>query len=390
MIMKKLLFLVSLLYATSSIAQYIQLTENAQVSIITVEPGKNLYDAFGHSAYRVKDHVLGIDQAYNYGMYNFNKPNFYLNFAKGKLEYELGSYPFTYFLRNYVEENRSVTEQILNISQLQKQQFFEFLENNAKPENKTYLYDFLYDNCATKLPEVSHNILQDKMLLNYEYAEGKDYTFRDLIHQYLDNHPWGSFGIDLALGSVIDKKATPKEYTFLPDYVLKAYEKATIKVDDEQAPLVFKTNQLFISKPKQNESSFLTPFILFSLLALLVTWITFNDLKKKRRSKWLDFSLFFFTGTLGLLITLLWFATDHTATAKNYNVFWAFAPNMIVAFLLLKNTIKPWLKNYFLLLILLLVLVIVLWIFKIQVFAVGVLPILLLLGVRYWYLYKIS
>ena len=228
------------------------------------------------------------------------------------------------------------------------------------------------------------------MLLNYEYAEGKDYTFRNLIHQYLDNHPWGSFGIDLALGSVIDKKATPKEYTFLPDYVLKAYEKATIKVDDEQAPLVFKTNQLFISKPKQNESSFLTPFILFSLLALLVTWITFNDLKKKRRSKWLDFSLFFFTGTLGLLITLLWFATDHTATAKNYNVFWAFAPNMIVAFLLLKNTIKPWLKNYFLLLILLLVLVIVLWIFKIQVFAVGVLPILLLLGVRYWYLYKIS
>lgn len=390
MIIKKLLFLVSLLYATSSMAQYIQLTENAQVSIITVEPGKNLYDTFGHSAYRVKDHVLGIDQAYNYGMYDFTKPNFYTNFAKGKLEYELGSYPFSYFLRNYVEENRSVTEQILNISQQQKQQFFEFLENNAKPENRAYLYDFLYDNCATKLPEVSQNILHDKMLLNYEYAEGKDYTFRDLIHQYLGNHPWGSFGIDLALGSVIDKKATPKEYTFLPDYVLKAYEKATITASNEQQPLVLITNQLFVSQPKSNESDLLTPVTVFSLFALLVIWITFNDLKKKRRSKWLDFSLFFFAGVIGFLIALLWFATDHTATAKNYNVFWAVFPNMIVAFLLLKNTLKPWLKNYFLLLIMLLVLVIILWIFKVQVFAVGVLPILLLLGIRYFYLYKIS
>lgn len=386
--MRKVLLIFLLILAQNNFAQQIRLSEDAQISMITIEPGKYLVDTFGHSAIRVKDDRLGIDQAYNYGTYDFNKPNFYLNFAKGKLEYDLSSYPFIYLLRGYKRENRSITEQVLHISQQDKQRFFEFLENNAKPENKTYLYDFLYDNCATKLPEVSAQILDKKLQLNYDFASGQELTFRDLIHLYLDEQPWGKFGIDLALGSVIDVRAKPQEYVFLPDYVFKSFEKATITNSETSKPLVSKTNVLFQSTPKEEQKFYFTPVVFFTILALLVLWITFKDHRRHKRTKLLDFLLFFSTGIVGMLMLLLWLTTDHHATAKNYNVLWAFAPNLIVAFYFLKNELKPWIKYYLVLLLLLLVLAIVIWIFQIQIFSIAVIPIMILLVLRYVYLFS--
>ena len=93
--------------------------------------------------------------------------------------------------------------------------------------------------------------------MNYDFADDLDYTFRELIHLYLDDKPWGKFGIDLALGSVIDRKATPEEYLFLPDYVLKSYEKATIQKDNEAVSLVKRTNLLYTSKPAEKKGYFL-------------------------------------------------------------------------------------------------------------------------------------
>jgi len=365
-------------------SQEIQLSSEAEISVITVDPGSQLVDAFGHSAFRIKDSPLGIDQAYNYGMYNFNTPNFYNKFARGKLLYDLGSYPFHLFLKSYVKENRTVKEQILLLSLQEKQQFFEFLQHNAKPENKSYLYDFLFDNCATKLPEVSSKILKGNIEFNYDFEE-KDLTFRDLIHLYLNEQPWGALGIDLALGSVIDRKATPKEYTFLPDYVFESYRNSSLN----SQPIVKETKILFEAEPKEKGRKFFTPLVLFSLLAVLVILITFNDFKKKKRSKWLDFFLFFTTGIIGLLVLLLWLATDHTATANNYNIFWAFMPNLIVAFQLLKNNLKGWIRKYSVLLVILLIMTAIFWILKVQVFSIAIIPILLMLFVRYWFLSKV-
>ena len=385
--MKKIIFFLLILVIQHSFAQYVKLSDNAQISVITVDPGANLVDSFGHSAFRIKDEVLGIDQAYNYGTYDFNRPNFYLNFARGKLLYDLSSYPFYYFLKSYVQENRTVKEQILNLTQHQKQQFFEFLQNNVKPETKSYLYDFLYDNCATKLPQVSEKILNDKIQFNYDFIEGKSATFRDQIHKYLGKQPWGKFGIDLALGSVIDKKMKPQEYEFLPDYVFEAYQYASIKNSTTVKPLVSKTNILFTSQPLKKESFYVTPLLVFTLLALLVIFISYKDYTKKQRSKWLDFLMFFVTGLLGVFVLLLWFATDHSATAKNFNTLWAFAPNFLIAFLLCKP-LKKWLKKYLILLLLLILLTVFLWITKTQVFNLAVLPILIMLTVRYLYLLR--
>ena len=384
--MSKILTIVIGLFTITLSGQEIKLSPAAKVSVVTCGPGEPLYSAFGHSAFRVEDPVLGIDQAYNYGTFNFDTPNFYVKFARGKLLYDLSSYPFHYFYKEYKSDNRWVKEDILNLSPSETQRFFEFLQNNAKPENRSYLYDFFFDNCATKLPEVSHKILKDTVKLNYNFADNQHYTFRQLLHLYLTNHPWGKFGIDLALGSVIDRKATPQEYLFLPDYVSKAYENGTINSE----PLVTKSQMLIPSVKEVRNSTIFTPLLLFFILALLVVIITIRDLKQHKRSKWLDAFLFLITGLPGLVILLLWFATDHTATANNFNALWAFAPNLIFVVTLFKEELPHFLKYWLILLLGLLAVTVLLWIIKIQIFPIAIIPLLVLLAIRYIYLYRVS
>ena len=380
--MKVKVTLIFILLSIFGFSQTPKLSPNATISMITVAPGESLNDTWGHSAIRIKDNLLGFDVVYNYGTYDFNTPNFYTKFMRGKLLYDLGVNQFHNFYRYYKQQNRSVVEQVLNLNQDQKQAYFNYLQNNARPENKKYLYDFFFDNCATKLRFVNSEILKSKVVYKDELLK-KDYTFRDLIYQKLENHPWGEFGIDVALGSVIDRQATPKEYTFLPSYIYENFKTAQIIKKGQTLPLVKKENILFKQKEKKAKSIFFTPFNVFSFLALLVIILSYFDIKNKRQSKKIDFILLFTTGLVGLLVVLLWFATDHSATKNNFNVLWAFLPNLIVSFYVFKEKKQAFLKKYYLFLILLLVIMIVLWILKIQVFNLAMMPILLMLFVRY-------
>ncbi|MBL4745478.1 MAG: DUF4105 domain-containing protein [Flavobacteriaceae bacterium] len=374
-----------LLGYTPIIAQQ-TVTENASVSIITCGPGTELFTTFGHSAFRISDPSLGIDRIYNYGTFDFHAPYFLFNFAKGKLIYQLGTSDTGRFIRVYNYEKRWIKEQILNIDTEKVQAFYEFLENNAKPENKDYRYDFFYDNCATKLEEVITQILGAQVTFSNAHLSSNK-THRDLIDDYTQEHVWGKFGIDLALGSVIDKRASFDEYRFLPDYMMQAFEHATINRDGEKVPLIKTTSDLLYPFPKTPKGFEFTPLLLCSLIFLIVSLITFLDFKRKKRTKTLDFLLFFSTGIIGIIVLLLWFATDHTATYKNLNFLWAFAPNLILAFLFLKNTLKGWLKHYLLITLLLLDILLVVWIFEIQQFNTALIPLILALYVRYIYLF---
>ena len=109
------LFILFSILSLVGYSQQLELSPQAEISVITCDPGAELYSSFGHSAFRVVDHSLGLDQVYNYGTFNFNTHNFYVKFAQGKLMYDLSSYPFHYFLRDYVKENRTVIAQVLNL-----------------------------------------------------------------------------------------------------------------------------------------------------------------------------------------------------------------------------------------------------------------------------------
>lgn len=386
MMHKKFHFIFILLFSCFQLTAQQKLTSEATVSVVTCGPGSELYSAFGHSAFRVYDPLLKLDKIYNYGTFDFNKPNFYLNFAKGKLTYQLSTTRYGYFLQQFNYENRWVKTQELDLDEADVQAVYDFLENNAKPENMSYQYDFFYDNCSTKIEEVIKAVLKEKVTFDNDHITDHK-SHRDLIADYTaEKFKWGKFGIDLALGSVIDREATATEYKFLPDYIYLGFNNATINVDGKNKPLV-KANNTILNEVKQPVPFSVTqPFIVFLVIALFFIYKTYQNYTTDKRSKWVDFFLYFITGLIGVAVLLLWFATSHTATYKNFNFLWAFAPNLVVAFFMFKKVLPKWLANYNKLLLVLLALQAILWILKIQVFNIAILPIITMLFVRYSFL----
>ena len=384
---KTLLILGLLLFIKVSHAQQNRLSEQAEISVLTVGPGTTLNDAFGHSAFRIKDPSIRLDVTYGYGEYDFDAPNFYLKFAQGKLNYLISKIDFQIFYYAYSQRfNRTIKEQVLNLSQTERQKLYEYLINNYKPENRPYLYEFFYDNCATKIKDVI-NIASNNTITFHNPKDFEDATFRTLIHNNLNKNSWGSLGIDLALGSVIDKKATPEDHMFLPENIYSFFENATIINTNE--PVVKESRVLYSKKPSHQASQFLTsPLFILGIIGLLIICITYNDYKNKKRTKWLDVTLFIVTGLLGIMILLLWFATDHKGTHQNYNLLWAFALNILFIGQLLRKKASEWFIKYIKFLIILLCLLTLHWSIGIQVFAIGLIPLLLALFIRYVFLIK--
>ena len=383
MIKKIILLFLLLLQGVLGISQGAELSPLSKISLLTVGTGEDLAAKFGHSAIRFQDPTLGIDVVYGYGTYDFEDPNFYLNFVRGKLAYTISRMPFTNFELGYQIEERWIKEQELNLNLERRKEILFFLENNLLPENRKYQYDFLFDNCATKIPEVFEKTLGPALQFDYSYLKNQ-YTFRQLIHQNLEVNSWSNFGIDLALGSVIDRKATPYEHLFLPLYVYEQMKHTTLN----GKPIVKNESVLLDISPKENSSLFLlTPIFWLSVIMLLVLFITYKDFTKKTRTPWVDVFLFLATGLAGILILFLWLFTDHNATKMNFNFLWAFAPNVVVGFYLIKKQLPKWIGKYVIALLVLLIITCVLWILQIQIFSILLVFILIALAVRYSYLF---
>lgn len=365
------------------------LSEDAKISILTIGPGTNLNDAFGHNAFRVQDQAIGLDKTYDYGRYNFETPNFYLKFAQGKLLYEVGSNNFQPFLNYYKRQDRWVKEQLLTLTSQEKKKLYAFLENNAKPENKKYKYDFFYDNCATRMRDVLQNVLGERLHFSDNHIT-ESYTFRQLIQKNVHWNTWGSMGMDVAIGAVVDVPAKPLEYQFLPEYVYHGVANAEIITRDLRIPLLRENTVLYNASEKTQSPDYLTsPVFIFSLLALAILGFTIRDIQRGKRTRSIDGIIFSITGLIGIFLFLLWFATDHSATANNYNVLWAFLFNVFVVYAVTRKDPKPWVRKYVFFLILLMVLLIMHWATGVQNFAYALIPILIALVIRYAYLIRI-
>tara|TARA_B110000003_G_C16641562_1_gene530386 strand:+ start:216 stop:1394 length:1179 start_codon:yes stop_codon:yes gene_type:complete len=386
---KPLLTLIFLLSYFTALTQINTLAKDAEISIITIGPGKQLYDSFGHNAIRVSDPSNGKDLAFNYGTFDFNTPNFYIKFGQGKLPYALSVSTYDGFLRNYIAEKRWIKQQKLDLTYGEKIAIFEFLLNNAQPSNREYQYDFFFDNCATRIRDVLAVNLGSKLSYKPEQYAASLYSFRELIQQRLHWNSWGSLGIDIALGAVIDRTANPWEHQFLPDYVFESLKSATITRNNKTSALIKKETTINNPGPMARNSAFLlSPFFVFLVLAIGIVYRTLRDSEQQKRSRWLDTVLFFVTGIVGVLLLVLWLATDHTATVSNYNILWAFPLNLIFCTLVSKKVPKKWIKSYVSFLIILLTLLVVHWFTGVQVFAPALLPLVIALFIRYLYLVK--
>lgn len=382
MVLKKIITLL-LLLLTFSVNAQLQLTSESKISILTIGPGEALNDAFGHTAIRVKDPVYKFDIVFDYGRYDFETENFYLKFTQGKLNYEISQSEFDTFFGYYQYQQRSVKEQQLNLNSEQKTAFYLLLKENIKPENKTYPYDFFYNNCATKIIDGIETILNDQIV--YEpSASFEQLSFRNLIRSDLNENSWGSFGIDIALGSKIDQIASVEEHLFLPKYLHRLLENSHLKTDG--TTLVTASKTLNPSEKTTKANFFSSPLFILGILALIVVLITYNDFKTKKRSTCLDVCIFTITGCIGVVLLLLWFATDHSATAYNYNLLWACALNVLFIPSICKSKLNNRGISYLKFLIVLFSLMGLHWMTGVQSFAIGLSPILIAIGVRYLFL----
>jgi len=364
-----------------------QLTESSKVSLLTCATGDELYSAFGHTAFRVQDSALGIDVVYNYGTFDFNQPNFYLNFTKGKMIYSLSRRSFEAFLYEYELEKRWVKEQILDLSLDQRNQLLAFFEENYLPQNRDYLYDPLLNNCSSITGDILLEQFGDAIVFKDSHIE-KQYTFRQLVRQFMDVNTWSMFGIDLAFGSPVDRKATVQEHMFLPYYTMEQLRYTTLN----GKPLV-KRERTILDYSEHSQKSFfpLSPLFWFLMLLAFTAIITYFDYKHKARSRWLDFSLLFITGLAGTFLFLLWVAADHTSTPYNYNILWAFPINTIAAFaFVFQDRVPLWAPKYLWSALGLIAIMLLLWIIKVQIFSPVLIPLLLTLAIRYLYMIKYS
>lgn len=381
--LKNILCLLLFIFSMVGHAQKIDLSPLSEISVLTAGSGSELYSSFGHSAIRVQDPTLGIDAVYNYGMFDFTTPNFYTKFARGKLNYTLARQRFPYFLMGYEQEKRWVKEQSLDLTLDERKSLFQFLETNYQPENRDYKYDFFYNNCATKIWDVLKEVYGDTLMLDENYLS-ELYTHRQLIHQNVPTNSWSGFGIDLALGSVIDDIATPKEHMFLPEYIMKQIDKAQLGPKS----LTAEPEEILSFEPVDNHPNFfLSPAFVLSILLILILIMTYRDLKYNTRLRWLDFILFFVTGIAGVVMVFLWFFTDHNATAGNFNILWAFPLNLIVAFITAQKRGPNWVAKYALFLLALLAITLLLWLFRVQIFSPVLILVWLALGARYLFLF---
>ncbi len=371
----------------ASFAQAPQLSEKAQISVLTCSTGNELFSSFGHTAIRVQDASLGIDVVYNYGTFDFNKPNFYLNFAKGKLVYSLSRRRFENFLYNYELEKRWVKEQILDLNTSENNLLFKFLENNYLPENRDYLYDPLFNNCSSITGDVLEKEFEGGIIFNGSHLEEK-YTFRELVRQYIPLNSWGMFGIDLAFGGVTDKTATVREHMFMPYYAMEQLANTT-----KAGKPLLKRERTILNYPEDSgndQDSLLTsPIFWFMMLLAFVIAITLLDYRHQGHNKILDFLLFFVSGLAGLLILVLWFATDHIVTGKNFNFLWLMPVNLFVAFkIITKKEMPIWLPKYLWFAIACIGIVLLIWVFRIQILSPLNIPLMLALIIRYLFLLK--
>jgi hypothetical protein len=385
---KKTIFLIFLcLLFINKIEAQVNLSINSEISLITAGPGEELYEKFGHSAFRVVDTTLNIDLIYNYGIFDFNAPNFYSNFAKGKMYYLVAKYDFKYFLASYKQDKRWLKQQILNLDLSEKQRVFDYLENNVRKENATYLYDPFFDNCATKLRDILQITFGNNIALNSTNISNNQ-TLRALMDQEIYWNTWGNFGINIIAGTILDKKRSQLSYTYLPDQLYNTFKYARIKRENVFIPLVEKERVLLSFTEQATSLKITSPVTVFSIFLIIVLFISFKDLKNNKRSRYLDFIIFFITGLVGLLLTYLWLFSSHTTAPNNFNILWAFLPNLWMAFSLRKKNVKVGVKKYILLLLFTLGILPFLWFFKIQAFPFAAIPIFLLLFIRYLFLYK--
>lgn len=322
--MKKFFYTLIILFGTMGSLQaetfigYPIAPENTQISLLTCSPGDLIYELFGHTAIRIQDDSHKLDFVVNYGLFDFDQPHFVYRFVRGKTDYTVGvSYTHS-FIQSYAERGSSITESTLNLTLAEKQDLLNRLNENLQPENRVYRYNFIYNNCATKVRDIFDMSIKRKL----SYPTHVDsYSFREAIMLYTETAPWSQLGFDLCLGARADRTATQREMLFLPEVLGETYASAMLTDSIGIQPLCLQTSQI-IPATQEKGTAWFSPTLCAYLLLLMVLYASFFLNKHKIWLKRMDVVLFTINGIGGCIILFLILYSQHPFTGQNYNILW--------------------------------------------------------------------
>ena len=385
-----------ILFALVSVFSSAQtLSPYATISLLTIAPGDELYSTFGHSGIRIKDPMEGIDLVYNYGAFNFSTQGFYIKFLRGTLPYKISLNYFDSELNGegpypgWNQEKRLVQEQVLNLSGKQKQGVADFLAKNYLPENREYAYKFFYDNCSSRLRDVLKTVCGDS--LSFQSNVHADSSYRQWIDVYArkNNKLWADFGMDLAIGQPSDCLTGANGAMFLPDNLKDAFDKAKIKRNGVWQPLV--SQKLNVNPEVLNDvvkkKELITPNILFWGLLVLISGLTFLQLKLENSNFLFDKILFTVTGIVGWVIVFLWFFYNQGVKVYNLYIIWAYTLLLPIALLIKKDTSRTWLAKHFLAYGIIQILLLLSWAFLPQEINYSLIPVVMMLAMRSFFVW---
>jgi hypothetical protein len=326
--MKRSLLTILVILTLNFEGLFSQVSNDTTFYLITCDPGIETYSVYGHSALRVVIPGTQSDLVYNWGVFDFNTPNFVWKFAKGRLDYMLGVYPYNRFLQDYMIENRAVISQKINLEPVEKLRMMLLLQENMKPENRLYRYDFFYDDCSTRIRDLLEKILGDKLI--YPPDETNDIpTFREKIGSHLEMYPWLKMGIDLLMGTPGDKKAGFRERMFLPEDLHRNLSQVVVNRDRKMVPLLQSTETILDFPPPEVKTGFYaTPIFIFMLLFILLVVIS-AWLRNSAVMNYIDMAIFLAFSGLSLLMIFFNFFTDHQQMKLNLSIIW-FNPFIIL------------------------------------------------------------
>ena len=289
--------------------------------LLTCGPGTETYSIYGHSALRIAIPEKHTDTVYNWGVFDFNTTNFVWKFAKGRLDYMVIGESLNGFLQGYFYEQRFVYSQKINIDAKEIRKLTELINENLKPENVKYRYDFFYDDCSTRIRDLLEKSIGEK--LKYPPPEtGKIPTFRDMVAKYQNPYPWLRFGVDLIMGSTTDKKAVFRDRMFLPIDMMDELSKTFVNRDGKMIPLLQNPSVLVDFGTPVIKQKFLTsPPSVFTLLILLILILT-ALVKSRRTIKIMDIFIYSIFSILFVLMVFFNFFTDHQQMRWNLNIIW--------------------------------------------------------------------
>jgi hypothetical protein len=301
--------------------------KHLRISVLTCGAGTEIYSVFGHSAVRVVDSTIGSDIVYNYGTFDGFDKDFEMNFMRGKLLYYLSSEEYNSFMSNYFEDHRWVEEQVLFLSTEEKTKIENFLLDNIRPENRAYHYDFFFDNCSTRIRDIFEHSLGSNFKYPNVLPSEKSISFRTIINQYLHNEHWALFGINILLGSKVDKNMSNAEIMFLPDFLRDGIASATLNGQVFSS----KSIQLLPAQPSINKIVRNDAAIIMWLLAI-ITIIGMTVPSLKLLGAIMSNAVLIITGLLGVLIIFMWLGTNHQTCSNNFNLLWALPTNLFFIF----------------------------------------------------------